>query len=285
MSLTDIVRSIAKNVRQTVSDPGELKEKAKDLPLNVLQTALTGVGQALTLSDRVRTRLRNIVGDRDTDVSAPAPGDRDSAWATATEEAPERDKPARREPVIFAPRPSPAPTGAPSNGATKPAATTTPEPTTVAEPASTVAEPAATVTEPSATVTETEPVAAPAEAVVTPAEPVTAPAEPVVTPAEAVVTPKAKPAAAKPATTRKKPATPRAKAAPKAKQAATESGAALAEPLAGYAEMTVASLRARMRGKSVDQMRALLEYEQSTTARPEVVQMFARRLAKLESGE
>ena len=40
-----------------------------------------------------------------------------------------------------------------------------------------------------------------------------------------------------------------------------------------------------MRGKSAEQISALLAYEQATTARPEVVRMFENRLAKLQAGE
>lgn len=157
MSLTDIVRTVAKNVRQTVSDPGELKEKAKDLPLNVLQTAVAGVGQALMLSDRVRTRLRNLVTGREPEEDKPAA--EHETWATATEEP--SAKPARREPVIFAPRPSPAqPDPSP----------TTPDPSTSATPA------AGAPTTPVETAASVTPVEATAPA--TPAEDITRPYPP-----------------------------------------------------------------------------------------------------------
>ncbi|MEO3814617.1 hypothetical protein ABGB17_36955 [Sphaerisporangium sp. B11E5] len=263
MSLTDIVRTVAKNVRQTVSDPGELKEKAKDLPLNVLQTALTGVGQALMLSDRVRTRLRNLIIDRDADERT-AGDSGSSPWATATEESP--DKPARREPVIFAPRPSQAPAAEPSNGAAAKPSATTAKPATPPTEAT-----AAETTAPAAPVK----VAAPAEAP-KPAAPA-APAAPVATvaPEPAAPAPAPAPAPAAPASATPAPAAP----------ATAEPATTLPEPLPGYSGLTVASLRARLRGKSAAQVRELLEYEQATTARPEVVQMFGKRLAKLESGE
>ncbi|MBB6344967.1 hypothetical protein FHU36_001476 [Nonomuraea muscovyensis] len=47
----------------------------------------------------------------------------------------------------------------------------------------------------------------------------------------------------------------------------------------------MASLRARMRGKSAEQISGLLAYEQATAKRPEVIRMFENRLAKLQAGE
>jgi hypothetical protein len=57
-----------------------------------------------------------------------------------------------------------------------------------------------------------------------------------------------------------------------------------AAPLPNYDDLTVASLRARLRNLSVDQVRALVEYERAHAARPEVITMFERRVAKLEAG-
>ncbi|HEX6522567.1 MAG TPA: hypothetical protein VF070_21550 [Streptosporangiaceae bacterium] len=55
-------------------------------------------------------------------------------------------------------------------------------------------------------------------------------------------------------------------------------------PLANYDELTVASLRARLRNLTVAQVTVLAEYERSHAARPEVITMFERRIAKLEAG-
>jgi hypothetical protein len=54
-------------------------------------------------------------------------------------------------------------------------------------------------------------------------------------------------------------------------------------PLANYDQATVASLRARLRGLSIDQVRTLITYEQGHENRADVVAMFERRVAKLES--
>jgi hypothetical protein len=60
-------------------------------------------------------------------------------------------------------------------------------------------------------------------------------------------------------------------------------GAAAALPLANYDESTVASLRARLRNLSVDQLTQLIEYERGHAARPDVISMFERRIAKVEA--
>ena len=53
-------------------------------------------------------------------------------------------------------------------------------------------------------------------------------------------------------------------------------------PLAGYGELSLASLRARMRSLDVAQVRQLLDYERAHEGRENVVAMFERRVAKLE---
>ncbi|MEU8197005.1 hypothetical protein AB0C10_24780, partial [Microbispora amethystogenes] len=64
---------------------------------------------------------------------------------------------------------------------------------------------------------------------------------------------------------------------------AGEGGGEQAEPMPGYANLTIASLRSRLRGKSAEQVHALLDYEKAHTNRPEVVRMFQNRLSKLQS--
>jgi len=67
-------------------------------------------------------------------------------------------------------------------------------------------------------------------------------------------------------------------AAPEATVAA-EDAAAL--PLANYDELSVASLRARLRNLSPEQLTQLIEYEKSHAGRADVITMFERRIAKL----
>ena len=63
---------------------------------------------------------------------------------------------------------------------------------------------------------------------------------------------------------------------------AAESAAAAA-PLPNYDELSVASLRARLRNLDVAQVRELAEYERAHAARADVLTMFERRIAKLEA--
>jgi hypothetical protein len=55
-------------------------------------------------------------------------------------------------------------------------------------------------------------------------------------------------------------------------------------PLPGYDAMPVASIRARLRSLDFDQLQALLVHEHKNAARPEIIAMIERRIAKLESG-
>ncbi|HZZ53526.1 MAG TPA: hypothetical protein VFE26_04505 [Trebonia sp.] len=73
-----------------------------------------------------------------------------------------------------------------------------------------------------------------------------------------------------------------ADAAPAAPAAPAASAAAL--PVANYDDLTIASLRARLRNLSADQLAQLVDYEKSHANRADVVQMFERRIAKLAEG-
>jgi hypothetical protein len=61
--------------------------------------------------------------------------------------------------------------------------------------------------------------------------------------------------------------------------AAPEEGAGL--PLANYGELSVASLRARLRNLSPEQLTQLIDYEKGHAGRADVITMFERRIAKL----
>jgi hypothetical protein len=52
-------------------------------------------------------------------------------------------------------------------------------------------------------------------------------------------------------------------------------------PVPNYDELAIASLRARLRNLDAAQLRVLVDYEQANAARPEILTMFARRIAKL----
>jgi len=55
-------------------------------------------------------------------------------------------------------------------------------------------------------------------------------------------------------------------------------------PLSGYDDLSIASLRARLRTLDAQQLGVLIEYEKSTARRTEVVTMFEHRIAKLSGG-
>ena len=55
-------------------------------------------------------------------------------------------------------------------------------------------------------------------------------------------------------------------------------------PLPNYDQLSIASLRARLRGLDVKQLGQLVEYEKAHAARGDVLGMFERRIAKLEAG-
>jgi hypothetical protein len=55
-------------------------------------------------------------------------------------------------------------------------------------------------------------------------------------------------------------------------------------PLTNYDDLTIASLRARLRNLSADQLAQLVDYEKSHANRADVIQMFERRIAKLAEG-
>lgn len=56
-------------------------------------------------------------------------------------------------------------------------------------------------------------------------------------------------------------------------------------PVPGYSDLSLASLRARLRYLSTDQLRELVDYEKSHANRAEVVTLFERRIAKLGTME
>jgi hypothetical protein len=103
--------------------------------------------------------------------------------------------------------------------------------------------------------------------------------------AEAVVT-EAAPETAAPETAAPETAAPDAEAP--AAEAATEAKAEAADvvlPLANYDTLTVASLRARLRTLSIDDLVVLISYEKAHGGREDVLGMFERRKAKIIAGE
>ena len=80
------------------------------------------------------------------------------------------------------------------------------------------------------------------------------------------------------------PATVKPAAAPEPAAAQPASAAAPAAPIPGYDDLSVASLRARLRGLDAAGVQALLDYEKANARRDDVITMFERRLSKIENG-
>jgi hypothetical protein len=139
--------------------------------------------------------------------------------------------------------------------------------------------------------------AAPQTAAPETAAPETVVAETVIPEVKAAAKPRtaAKPrAAAKPAAAKPAPAAPAAPAAAAAAETTAPGGhvrlvqpdeaPAAQLPLANYDELTVPSLRARLRNLSADQLGQLIAYEKSHADRADVITMFERRVTKLAEG-
>ncbi|HEY9244930.1 MAG TPA: hypothetical protein VIP48_23265 [Streptosporangiaceae bacterium] len=283
----------------------QVSDRIKELPGQALRAVFTGVGQLLLAADKVRAQLATPVDDQ-----AQPPATAAAAAAAPPAAAP----PATAEPPTAAKPPAAGKTGS---------SVTAPEATDPAEArwrsldktgnvrvlhdgdpdltraASTPPAPAA---EPAAAETEAESVAAEPMAA-EPAEPVAAdepapaglsepePADLAVPSAAEVAEPEpADPAVptsaevAKPAPAEPVPAEPILAAQPEPAEvtATTEPTAVL--PVTGYDELSVASLRARLRVLDVAQVRTLLDYEKAHQGRADVITMFERRITKLEQG-
>ena len=61
--------------------------------------------------------------------------------------------------------------------------------------------------------------------------------------------------------------------------------AASGPPLPNYDQLSIASLRARLRNLDVTQVRSMVEYEKGHAGRADVLTMLERRIAKLEAGD
>jgi hypothetical protein len=264
----------------------QVNERIKEAPVVVLRAVFAGIGQILLTADKVRARAAEQVW---TPERAPAvlPADRQ-----ATE--PPRNGATRTESAVTghsAVREAPAPP-TPVSTNTTPGTKTTPAtkgaPGTKA-PAAAKAAPAA----------KTGPATrAPRPAKATPAAKAGPAAK--ATPAAkagpaAKATPAAKPAAKAPPaakTTRAAKTTPdttapRATKAGKtvpAPRAAKAEPAAQAPPLPGYDDLSIASLRARLRVLDAPGIEAMLAYEKAHARREPVITMLERRLAKISAG-
>jgi hypothetical protein len=239
--------------------PQQVTERVKEAPAQALRAVFSGIGQVLLVADRIKSRASEL--QRET---PPDPGPRAKSAARAQSTAP--TAPAPKEESRWR---SLDETGnvrllsqqdvMGARAAATPAAPAAPEPAATPEPAP-APEPAAAA-EPAAT-----PGPAPAPEPAAAAEPAASPEPADIGAGPAVDT------APRPADVAPEPAAP-----------AAPGPAAL--PVPNYDELTVASLRARLRNLDPSQVRSLLDYEKANAGRPAVLTMFERRIAKLESGQ
>jgi hypothetical protein len=249
----------------------QVSERIKEAPAQALRGVFAGIGQLLLITDKLKNKASHQEMPRartpgapgtvtDTDVTS-RPG-RAAAVApagSATETTPATAAPA-------APAPAPAETVAAKSAAAEPAAA---RPATARRPA---AKPAAG-----------KPVTPKPGAKPVTAKPPTA-RRPSAKPAPAELAGQPPPKPPKPQSTRDfdKTGNVRLLGGEKDSPAAPEPAAAEA-PLPNYDELSVASLRARLRNLDVTRVRQLAEYERAHAARADVLTMFERRIAKLEA--
>jgi hypothetical protein len=271
-------------------------DRIKEFPGQALRAVFAGVGQLLLAADKVWEQLSG---------SGHAP-------AQQADQAVEPQAAAVAAPAAAA-RPAAASSASPASAASPAAAPQAPEAADsrwrsldktgnvrllggddaeLAEPASTpaaaaeapvAAEPAGTesaeLAEPtSAEVAEPTPAEMAEPAAAELAEP--EPAE-VAVPEPAEV---AKPEPVEPVLAAASTEAPSPEPAPAAAAPAEAAPAEAALPVPGYDQLTVASLRARLRVLDAAQVQTLLDYEKAHEGRTAVITMFERRIAKLEEG-
>jgi hypothetical protein len=268
----------------------QVNDRLKEIPAQALRTVFATIGQLLLVADRLRARAAGqLSGSGEATATrpanqAPAPAPAPPPPAPAKPASPARpdaetsrwrslDKTGNVRvldggeeqddedvPGVTAAVPEPAPAPAPSAEYT---------PTEVVPAVSVPDEPAPAEPAPAEPAMQQE--AEPAPAGVTAEEPL--PVEPA--PAE--------PAQAQPAMQQEaEPARPAMQQEAEPAPPATALGEDL--PVPNYDQLSVASLRARLRVLDAGQVQTLLDYENAHESRPAVITLFERRLIKLSEG-
>jgi hypothetical protein len=282
----------------------QVNDRLKEVPAQALRTIFASIGQLLLVADRFRARAAGqlsgsggVTAARPSDqapaaapparpaapAAPPAPDAGDARWRTLDKTGNVRLLDGEEEQEDLA-VPGPAsqvtaePVSAPAEytptevvpAVSVPAESAAPEPPLAGTAASSPAGLTPDVPTPAGLTAD---VPAPADLIPDAPAPahVPAPADPTPdapAPAEADLTP-AEPAPAG--------FTPAESAAPPAPAGETL-------PVPNYDQLTVASLRARLRVLDTTQVQVLLDYEKAHEGRPAVVTMFERRLTKLSEG-
>ena len=243
----------------------QVSERIKEAPAQALRGVFAGIGQLLLITDKLRNKAshqdvprarRPEASETVTDTAVTGPADQDAGTSAAPAEVPTAEVPTAEPPTAEA---------APAAGADA-------APSAAAAAAPVAATPAEAATDGGTVAAE------PAPAKATTARPArrrstrnfdkTGNVRLLGDEADsAAVSAAPEPAAA----------------APEPVIVAEQAAAVTAAPLPNYDELSVASLRARLRNLDVAQVRQLAEYERTHAARADVLTMFERRITKLEA--
>ena len=265
----------------------QVTDRIKEAPAVALRAVFAGIGQLLMAVDKIRAQMQEQAtstapGQQRPGAAQPPPGQADGAGNVTVP----------RERATPATKPGAGPGGTKPGAATKPAAGTKPaareksgagpKPAAGAKPAAGTkpaaeAKPAAG-TKPAA---GAKPGAGAAKSAGT--KPATATAKPAAgTKPDAAAAKLA--AGTKPSAPAKPASASAAAREPAAAKPAPSAAGAPAAPIPGYDDLSVASLRARLRGLDAAGVQALLDYEKANARRDDVITMFERRLSKIENG-
>jgi hypothetical protein len=249
----------------------QVTDRIKEAPAVALRAVFAGIGQLLMAVDKIRAQMQ----EQATSSAAPAQ-ERPSAA-----QPPQGQADGASNVTVLRERAT-APT---KPGGTKPGAVTKPAATKAAAGARPAAgpKPAAGAKlsaeeKPAAGTKPGADAAKPAKA-----KPATATVKPAAKPAAAAET-KPGPGATKPSASAKPASASAAAREPAAAKPAPVAAAVPAAPIPGYDDLSVASLRARLRGLDAAGVQALLDYEKANARRDDVITMFERRLSKIENG-
>jgi hypothetical protein len=287
----------------------QVSERIKEAPAHALRGVFAGIGQLLLVTDKLRNKASHqdvpqarmrVASETVTDTTVTSPAGRDAETARVDAASAAAAAPA-------APPAAPAPAKAVAEGdavaaEVVPAKPATSPRRTAAKPVTgkpvTAKPPAKPATAKPATPRRTAAKAAAAEAAESAGE--TAPKPPkrqstrnfdktgnVRVLGDKADSPAASAAPAAAAAPEPAAAVPESVPTPETAAAAEHTAGAeptaAAAPLPNYDELSVASLRARLRNLDVAQVRQLAEYERAHAARADVLSMFERRIAKLEA--
>jgi hypothetical protein len=271
----------------------QVTDRIKEAPAVALRAVFAGIGQVLMAVDKIRAQIQ----EQATSSAAPSQQRPSAAQPPRGQADGTSNVTMLREHATPATKPDAGPGGTKAGAATKPATGTKPaagpksaagtklsaegKPAAGTKPSADAAKPAgsksATATVKPAAGTAKASTAKPA-AVKPAAKPAASTAKP------AAATKPGAAAAAKPSASAKPASASAAAPEPDAAKPASPAAAAPAPPIPGYDDLSVASLRARLRGLDAAGVQALLDYEKANARRDDVITMYERRLSKIEDG-